>query len=74
MIIEILKIIFEAIWSLLCEFIGCIWGLLPEIMRIKQISNYFTPVGMIAVCMGVPVVVISLALFLVKKISAYGRL
>ena len=45
-----------------------IWDNLPAILEIKKVMGYFTPVGMVALYLGVPTMVISLICFIIKRV------
>lgn len=66
--IEIVTVLWQAFWGMLKAFGTAIWDNLPAILEIKKVMGYFTPAGMIALYLGVPLFVVSLALFIVKKI------
>ena len=66
--IEMIKIFLQFISTILSSIFRILWELLPEIIQIKQISSYFTPQGMLALAIGVPVSVIVITWFIVRKI------
>lgn len=45
-----------------------IWDNLPAILEIKKVMGYFTPVGMVALYLGVPTMVISFICFIIKRV------
>lgn len=67
--IEIITVLWQAFWGMLKAFGTVIWENLPAILEIKKIVGYFTPAGMIAVCLGVPTVVVTIILFFARKIT-----
>lgn len=54
-IIEILSVLGQTIWGLLCALFSIIWNNLPEILEIKKVLGYFTPAGAVAIYLGVPI-------------------
>lgn len=65
---EILSILWQTVSGLVSGFATAIWNNLPAILEIKKIMGYFTPVGMVALYLGVPTALISLLYALLKKI------
>ena len=66
--IEIVTVLWQAFWGIMKAFGTAIWDNLPAILEIKKVMGYFTPAGMIALCLGVPTIVISILVLAVKKI------
>jgi len=52
---------------MICAIGNMIWQLIPTILELMKIKSYFTPAGIIALQIGVPTIVISAIIFLVKK-------
>lgn len=69
--IEVITIIWKTIWGMFTAIGTAIWENLPAILEIKKIAGYFTPAGMIALCLGVPTVVITLLLSIAKRVKDY---
>ena len=67
-IIEILTILGQAIWGLLSALFSGIWNILPEILEIKKVLGYFTPAGAVAIYLGVPTIVVTIAVKLIRKL------
>lgn len=65
--IEAIKILWETIWGMFTAVGTAIWENWPAILEIKKIVGYFTPAGVIALCLGVPTVVITLILSIAKR-------
>lgn len=65
--IEVITILWKTIWGMFTAIGTAVWENLPAILEIKKIASYFTPAGMIALCLGVPTVVITLILSIVKR-------
>lgn len=65
--IEIISIIWQTITGILGAFATAIWNNLPEIMQLKQIAGYFTPAGVIGLYLGVPTIVVTVAIALIKR-------
>ncbi|MBQ7347593.1 MAG: hypothetical protein IJW55_06515 [Clostridia bacterium] len=68
MIIEILKVFFGTIWAVFSEVITCLWALLPLFLEIRKMASVLTPVGMIALYLGVPTCLVSAVIFLIKRV------
>ena len=66
-LIEILTTMWQVIWGLISGIGKAILKNLPALLEMKKVFGYFTPVGMIAIYLGVPTVVISIAFKLIKK-------
>ena len=66
--IEIITVLWQAVWGMLKTFGTAIWDNLPAILEIKKVMGYFTSAGMIALCLGVPTIVISIVVFIAKKL------
>ena len=67
-IIEILSILGQTIWGLLCALFSIIWNNLPEILEIKKVSGYFTPARAVAIYLGGPTIVVTIAVKLIRKL------
>ena len=67
-IIEILTILEQTIWGLLSALFSGIWNILPEILEIKKVLGYFTPAGAVAIYLGVPTIVVTIAVKLIRKL------
>ena len=68
-IIEILTIFGQTILGLLSALFSVIWNNLPEILEIKKVLGYFTPAGAVAIYLGVPTLVVTIAVKLVRKLA-----
>lgn len=66
--IEVITIIWKTIWGMFTAIGTAIWENLSAILEIKKIAGYFTPAGMIAFCLGVPTIAISIVVFIAKKL------
>lgn len=66
--IEIITVIWQSFWGMLKAFGTVIWDNLPAILEIKKVMGYFTPVGMVALYLGVPIIVVTLVIFVCKKV------
>ena len=66
--IEIITVLWQAFWGILKAFGTAIWDNLPAILEIKKVMGYFTPVGMVALYLGVPTIVISILFLAIRKI------
>ena len=67
-IIEILSILGQTIWGLLSSLFSVICNILPEILEIKKVLGYFTPAGAVAIYLGVPTIVVTIAVKLIRKL------
>lgn len=68
MFFEILSILGQTIWELLSALFSGIWNILPEILEIKKVLGYFTPAGAVAIYLGVPTIVVTIAVKLIRKL------
>lgn len=66
--IEIITVLWQAFWGILKAFGTVIWDNLPALLEIKKVMGYFTPVGMVALCLGVPSMLVSLLFYVCKII------
>ncbi len=66
-IIEILSILGQTIWGLLSALFS-VCNILPEILEIKKVLGYFTPAGAVAIYLGVPTIVVTIAVKLIRKL------
>ena len=67
-IIEILSILGQTIWGLLSALFSAICNILPEILEIKKVLGYFTPAGAVAIYLGIPTIVVTIAVKLIRKL------
>ena len=65
--IEVLTVFWQVFWGFLNVIGTVIWQNLPELLELKKIMGYFTPTGMIALYLGVPTIVITALVWVVKK-------
>lgn len=65
---EVLSVIWITISSLFEGIFAMIIENLPLFMEMKQVLGMFTPAGMIALYLGVPTIVVSVGIALIKKI------
>ena len=66
-LIEVLTVFWQAFWGLLSVIGSAIWENLPALLEIKKIMGYFTPVGMVALYLGVPTIIVTATIWLIKK-------
>lgn len=57
----------QVIWGLLSGIGKAVFDNLPALLELKKIMGYFTPLGMIALYIGVPTFIVSIAYKLIKK-------
>ena len=73
---EILFEVLSVIWITISSFFEGMFSMiienLPLFMEMKQVLGMFTPAGMIALYLGVPTIVVSVSIALVKKF-VYSR-
>ena len=65
--IEVMTVFGQAFWGFLKVIGTVIWQNLPELLELKKIMGYFTPTGMIALYLGVPTIVITALVWVIKK-------
>ena len=65
--IEVMTVFWQAFWGFLKVIGTVIWQNLPELLELKKIMGYFTPAGMIALYLGVPTIVITALVWILKK-------
>ena len=65
--IEVISVFLQAFWGFLNVIGTVIWQNLPELLELKKIMGYFTPTGMIALYLGVPTIVITALVWILKK-------
>lgn len=66
-LIEILSTMWQVVWGLISGIGKAILENLPALLEMKKVMGYFTPVGVVALYLGVPTVVITIAIKLIKK-------
>lgn len=66
-LIEVMTVFWQAFWGFLSVIGSTIWENLPALFELKKFMGYFTPVGMVALYLGVPTFIISAAIWLIKK-------
>ena len=64
---EVLSVIWITISSLFEGMFSMIIENLPLLMEMKQVLGMFTPAGMIALYLGVPTIVVSVGIALIKR-------
>ena len=65
--IEVMTVFWQAFLGVLKVIGTVIWQNLPELLELKKIMGYFTPTGMIALYLGVPTIVITALVWILKK-------
>ena len=65
--IDIITVFWQAFWGMLSVIGSAIWQNLPAILELKKIMGYFTPVGAVALYLGVPTIIITAIVWLIKK-------
>ena len=64
---DVLSVMWQFIWGLVYCFGKIIWDNLPQLLELKKIMGYFTPVGMVALYLGVPTIIVTATIWLLKK-------
>lgn len=67
--IEVIRVLWQTITGILGAIGTAIWNNLPELLQLKQIMGYFTPAGAIALYLGVPTIVVTITIALIKKLA-----
>lgn len=65
---EALGVVLEILGTILWVLVKMLWKLLPTMIELKKVADLFTPVGMFAAYLGVPIFVITLLLRLLRKV------
>ena len=65
---EVLGVVLESLGTILWAFVKMLWELLPTMLELKKVADLFTPVGMLAAYLGVPIFVITLLFWLSRKV------
>lgn len=65
--VEVMIVFWQVFWGFLSAIGTAIWENLPELLELKKVMGYFTPVGMIALYLGVPTIVITALIWVFKK-------
>ena len=65
--IDIITVFWQAFWGMISVIGSAIWQNLPAILELKKIMGYFTPVGAVALYLGVPTIIITAIVWLIKK-------
>lgn len=66
---EIFGVLFQTIWAFLSGIADALWANLSTILEIKKVLGYFSPAGIVALSIGVPTIVITAAVFIIKKVT-----
>jgi len=66
-LIEVVTVFWQAFWGFLSVIGSVIWENLPALLEIMKIMGYFTPVGMVALYLGVPTIIVTATIWLIKK-------
>lgn len=63
-----LGVLLEVLGTILWAFVKMLWELLPTMLELKKVADLFTPVGMLAAYLGVPMFVLTLLFLLLRKV------
>ena len=66
---EIIGVMLQTMWAFLSGIATALWENLPTILEIKKVLGYFSPAGIVALSLGVPTIVITVAVFIIKKVA-----
>ena len=65
---EVVVTLFQVIWAMLKSFLMIVWENLPELLQLRKIVGYFTPQGVVALWLGVPSIIITVIVFMIKRL------
>ena len=66
---EIIGQVLQVWWAMLKNTAIALWENLDTILELKKFFGYFTPAGMIALCLGVPTIVVTVTLAILKRVA-----
>jgi len=64
--IEVISVFWQAFWGFLSAIGSAIWQNLPQLLELKKIMGYFTPIGAVALYIGVPSVLLTAFVWLFR--------
>jgi hypothetical protein len=64
---QFFTVFFQTIKWCLTTFLSIVWKNLPQLLELKDILDYFTPLGMLAAVLGIPLGVLSAVVWFVKN-------
>ena len=64
--IEILSLLWQGFCQTLSGIFDAVYALLPTAMQLNKLASYFTPTGMVALYLGVPIVLITILFGIIK--------
>lgn len=65
--IEIISTMWQFVWGLLSGIGKSVFENLPALLELKKVMGYFTPAGVIALSLGVPTILVIIAIKVIKK-------
>ena len=65
--VEVITVFWEAFWGFISAIGTVLWQNLPKLLELKKFMGYFTPAGMIVLYFGVPTIVITALVWIIKK-------
>lgn len=65
--IEILSLLWQGFCQTLSGIFDAVYALLPTAMQLNKLASYFTPMGMVALYLGVPTVLITILVGIIKR-------
>ena len=68
LILEIIKTLFQTVYLFFDGLLNSAWECLPTFIELKKILGNVFPEGLFALCMGVPLFLVGIASWCVKKV------
>ena len=65
--IEVLTTMWQVVWGLLSGIGKAVFDNLPALLELKKVMDYFTPARLIALSIGVPTIMITVVIKVIKK-------
>ena len=65
--IEVLTTMWQVVWGLLSGIGKAVFDNLPALLELKKVMDYFTPARLIALSIGVPTIMVTVVIKVIKK-------
>ena len=65
--IEVISTMWQVIWGLLSGMGKAVFENLPALLELKKVMDYFTPARLIALSIGVPTIMVTVVIKVIKK-------
>ena len=65
--IEVISTMWQVIWGLLSGMGKAVFENLPALLELKKVMDCFTPAGVIALSIGIPTIVVTVVIKVIKK-------